>query len=74
MQSVYGYFNGESFISIGTIIPRQNQKVIITLLDDYIDIKKEKPYKKYAGKLDDASCEEITAILKDCEKVDYNEW
>lgn len=74
MQSVYGYFNGESFVSVEKVIPKKNQKVIITILDDLTDGKAEKPYKKYIGKLDDESCREITEILKDCEKVDSNEW
>lgn len=74
MQSIYGYFNGENFIPVGKATPKKNQKVIITILDDFIDNEPEKPYKKYVGKLDNENRKEITEILKDCEKVDYNEW
>lgn len=41
----------------------------ITILDDFINDKLEKPHKKYNGKLDNDSCDEITEILKNCEKI-----
>lgn len=69
MQSIYGYFNGENFVPVGKATPKKNQKVIITILDDFINDKLEKPHKKYIGKLDNDSCDEITEILKNCEKI-----
>ena len=53
-----------------------NQKVIVTVLDEFIDIKEKnpKPFRKYVGKLDFTSFNEINEALKDTEKVDFNEW
>lgn len=74
MQSINGYYNGQEFVPLDNVIPKKNQKVIITFLDDYIDSVKAKPFQKYVGKLDQQSFVEITQALKDCEKVDADEW
>jgi len=77
MLAIKGYFNGKEFVlleKVNNIKP--NQKVIITVLDEYVDVKKssEKPFLKYFGKLDDESYNEIEEALKECEKVDADEW
>jgi hypothetical protein len=71
-----GYFNGREFISLEKVTVKTNQKVIITVLDEYIDALavKEKPYKKYVGKLSNDNYNELTEVLKETEKVDSNEW
>jgi len=75
MNSIYGYYNGKSFVSENHIILPKNQRVLITILEEQKKLKaKEKPYKKYVGKLDAESTKEILEALKDCEKVDYDEW
>jgi len=73
MNPIYGYYNGTNFVPTKHIILPRNQKVLITILDEQDEIN-EKPYKKYLGKLDAESTREILEALKDCEKVDYNEW
>jgi hypothetical protein len=48
MLALKGYFNGKEFIPLEKVNIKANQKVIITVLDEYIDTltMKEKPYKK----------------------------
>ena len=46
-----------------------------TILDEHVDFTwKQKPYKKYVGKLSTESYNELTEALKETERVDLNEW
>lgn len=76
MLAVKGYFNGKEFVPIGKVDIKPNQRVIITVLDEYFtaEEKPEKAYKKYVGKLSSDSFEEVSEALKETEKVDVNEW
>ncbi len=76
LQTTKGYFNGKEIIPLEKIIIRENQKVIITLLDEYLveDFSDDKPHKKYVGRLSDACFKEITEALKETEKIDVDEW
>jgi hypothetical protein len=73
MQALRGYYNGKEFVPMEKVNIKPNQKVIITILDEYVS-GESKPFMKYAGKLDAASFGEITEALKETEKVDRNEW
>ena len=76
MLALKGYFNGNEFVTFEKVDIKKNQKVIITVLDEYIETKnnKDKPYMKYVGVLDTESVKEIQEALEDTEKVDKNEW
>jgi len=76
MLALKGYFNGKEFIPLDKVNLKPNQKVIITVLDEYLsdDDKIEKPYKKYVGKLNAKSFKEICEALEETEKVDSDEW
>jgi hypothetical protein len=76
MHALKGYYNGKDFIPLEKVNIKANQKVIITVLDEYININnsEEKPYKKYVGKLNDLSFKEVTEALEETEKVDSDEW
>lgn len=76
MLALKGYFNGKEFIPLDKVDAKPNQKVIITVLDEYISTENqpEKSYKKYFGKLSTESFNEISEALKETEKVDSNEW
>lgn len=76
MLAVKGYFNGKEFVPLDKVDIKPNRKVIITVLDEYLNIeeKPEKSYKKYIGKLSSESFYEISEALKETEKVDVNEW
>ncbi|NSW90956.1 MAG: DUF104 domain-containing protein [Firmicutes bacterium] len=76
MLALKGYFNGKEFIPLEKVDIRPNQKVIITVLDEYVDAKtvSGKSFLKYFGKLDNESYQEFEEALKECEKVDVNEW
>jgi hypothetical protein len=71
VQALRGYYNGKEFIPLEKVNIKTNQKVIITVLDEYFDTLKvkEKPYKKYVGKLSAASYKEVAEALKETEKV-----
>ena len=73
MQALRGYYNGKEFVPMEKVNIKPNQKVIITILDEYIS-DESKPFKKYVGKLDKASFQEMIEALKETEKVDFNEW
>ena len=76
MLSLRGYFNGKEFVPIDKVDIKPNQKVIITILDEYfkIEAKPDKSYKKYVGKLSLESFNEISDALKETDKVDIDEW
>ena len=74
MLSLNGYYNGHEFVLLDNPLPKKNQKVIITLLDEFLDAGKEKPFRKYLGKLDAESAREVVGTIADCEKVDRDEW
>lgn len=69
MLALKGYFNGKDVILLEKVDIKRNQKVIITVLDEYlsIDVKSEKAYKKYIGKLNTESFIEISEALKRCD-------
>jgi len=74
MQAVKGFFNGEKIVPLENVLLKENQKVIITILDEYVQNEKaDKPHRRYFGKLDNESYKEIVDAIQDCEKVDYNE-
>jgi predicted DNA-binding antitoxin AbrB/MazE fold protein len=74
MQAVKGFFNGEKIVPLEKVPLKENQKVIITILDEYMHNEKiDKPHRRYFGKLDNESYKEIVDAIQDCEKVDYNE-
>ena len=73
MQALHGYYNGKEFVPLEKVNIKPNQKVIITILDEYVS-REVKPFKKYIGKLNAASFQEISGALKETEKVDLNEW
>ena len=69
MQAVKGFFNGEKIIPLENAQLKKNQKVIITILDEYVQNEKiDKPHRKYFGKLDNEISKNNDAI-QDCEKV-----
>ncbi|TYQ14636.1 UNVERIFIED_CONTAM: hypothetical protein Cloal_0990 [Acetivibrio alkalicellulosi] len=76
MLALKGYFNGKDFIPLENVQIKRNQKVIITVLDEFVSDSKsvEKPYKKYVGKLSNEDFKELQEILKETEKIDANEW
>ena len=75
MLAFKGYFNGERIVTLEKIKLNENQKVIITVLDEYIKEKHDdKPYKKYIGSLDLQSFNEINETLKEFERIDKDEW
>lgn len=49
MLTLKGYFNGKEFIPLDKADIKPNQKVIITVLDEYFNSeeKPEKAYKKF---------------------------
>lgn len=39
MLSVNGYYDGNGYVTEGNVTVKPNQKVIITLLDDYVPVR-----------------------------------
>lgn len=76
MLALKGYYDGKKFVPLDKVPIKQNQKVIITVLDEFIteEDSKTKPYKKYVGILSNENFKEIEDALKDFEKVDTHEW
>lgn len=76
MLAANGYYNGKEIVLLDKVTVKTNQKVIVTVLDEFINAKEKnaKSCLKYFGKLDDASFKEIEEALKETEKVDENGW
>jgi hypothetical protein len=69
-----GYFNGKEFLPLEPVYIQPNRKVIITVLDEFVknDESIQKPFRKYIGKLDLHSANEINEALKDTERIDFH--
>lgn len=76
MLAIKGYYNGREIVPLEKVEFKPNQKIIITILDEYVNPsdKNDKPFLKYIGKLSDESFNEINKALEATEKVDANEW
>jgi hypothetical protein len=76
MKSINAYYNGDIFVPLEKPVIQPNQKVIITILDEFFGKQNTpvKPFEKYVGKLDNESFAELENALTDCEKVDLYEW
>lgn len=37
MLAVHGYYDGASFQALEEVMPKKNQRVIITIMDDFVD-------------------------------------
>ena len=76
MQAINGFFDGRTFIPLETIEVKKNQKVIITVLEEYLDKNNQEntPMKEFFGVFDDETYFEFQEALKECEEVDINEW
>jgi len=74
MVSINGYFDGKDFIPLDNALPRKNQKVIITILDEFFYPGNEKPFRKYVGTLQVKDAEDIVNALSDCKQADIDEW
>ncbi|MCL2352910.1 MAG: hypothetical protein FWC55_10300 [Firmicutes bacterium] len=74
MQAVSGYYNGEKYVTQEKLHIKPNQRVIITILDEFINPEEEhekaKPLREFFGKLDDESYREIMEALVEGDKVD----
>ncbi len=74
MRSINAYYDGHDYIPLDNSYPKKNQRVIITVLDEFVPVEKEKPFRKYVGKLSSLAAREITDAVADCETVDTDEW
>ena len=74
MLSINGYYDGREFVPLDNSLPKKNQKVIITILDEFMKPEGDKPFRKYVGKLAPESTREVMEALADCEQVDRDEW
>jgi hypothetical protein len=71
--SINAYYNGHDYVPLDISYPKKNQKIIITLLEDFVPWGKEKPFRKYVGKLQPECASEMMGVLTACEKVGMNE-
>lgn len=49
MTTVNGYYDGTAIQALEKIVAKPNQRVIITILDDYIEENKTKPHDGMRG-------------------------
>ena len=72
MTSIYAYYNGHNYITEGSLAIKPNQKVIITILDDFV--KPKRNLKKYIGAVNKEDSDIISKVVEEGRKVDINEW
>ncbi len=72
MISVNAYYNGNEYITEEPVPVKQNQHVIITLLDDFH--KPARNLKKYVGRINKEDSDLISQAVKENRKVDIHEW
>ena len=42
MTSIHGYYDGQGYVTQGAVAIKPNQRVIITLLDDYVPTRNKR--------------------------------
>ena len=65
MRSINAYYNGDTFVPLEKPVIQPNQKVIITILDDFVgeQMKPKNVYEEFFGTLDNESFLEIENAL-----------
>lgn len=46
MLAINGYYDGNGYVTEGNVVVKPNQRVIITLLDDYIPVRHKRSLKE----------------------------
>lgn len=72
MTSVKAYYDGKNYITESNVVVKPNQRVIITILDDFEPIKRD--LKKYVGAVSKEDSDIISKVIQEGRKVDINEW
>ena len=72
MTSVKAYYDGKNYITESNVVVKPNQRVIITILDDFEPIKRD--LKKYFGAVSKEDSDIISKVVEEGRKVDINEW
>ena len=72
MTSVKAYYNGKNYITQGDVVVKPNQRVIITILDEFEPIKRD--LKKYVGAVSKEDSDLVSKVIEEGRKVDINEW
>lgn len=72
MTAIKAYYDGKKYITEGNVVVKPNQRVIITILDEFEPIKRD--LKKYVGAVSKEDSDLITKVVEEGRKVDINEW
>lgn len=72
MIAINGYFDGSVCVPLTKEAIKPRQKVIITVLDEFMPPKRN--LKKYVGKISPDDSDLIEKAINEGRKVDINEW
>lgn len=72
MTSVCGYYDGNGYVTEGNVTVKPNQRVIITILDDFKTPGRN--LKKYVGKVSKSDSDLVFEAVENGRKVDPDEW
>lgn len=72
MTSVHGYYNGSGYVVDGDVAVKPNQRVIITILDDFVTPGRN--LKKYVGKVSKADSDLVSEAVDNSRNIDVDEW
>lgn len=72
MMELTGYFDGTVCIPYRKGDLKPQQKVIITVLDEYVP--KKRNLKSFVGKISESDSDMIASTVEQERKVDENEW
>ena len=72
MTSVKAYYDGKNYITQGYVVVKPNQRVIITILDEFEPIKRD--LKKYVGAVSKEDSDLVSKVIEEGRKVAINEW
>ena len=70
MQSAHGYFDGKAIILSDSVSWKKDQRVLVTLMDEAVEIKNKNEV-KYLGKITDDNYEILLEALSRGEEVEY---
>ena len=74
MEAVNAYYDGRVFIPTKPVSARKNQRAIITILDETRENHTKEKLLSRAGMLSEEAYREFKEALKDCERIDVDEW
>ena len=74
MEAIKAYYDGHAFFPTEPVSVKKNQSVTLKIVDEVRENRTQEVLLSLAGSLSEQSYQEYQEALKDCERIDADEW